>query len=767
MDQKIDLDGVSLAQIDNILDEIDENEKQKYIQTNRNISDDTNWDELLKAIRNGNINYIKKLITSNEVDVNAQNPENGKTLLICATIVGDINLVKVLCNFGCDVHIKDDDKNDAVEYAIKYGRYKITELLYYRQVSGELGNDLKDIATKIHEKTKEAEIIKTRSEYTLESIYHFIVEAIKNREPFGEDMLFYAWYYNMQNDQYDAEDKLNTHLWRAMMETYDSILSDTSDDKGWVWLKRYFLNSLIWYLPHPLFINNGDGDGDGDTGDEDDANNMEKVLQTTLFMELLSRVRAESKKQSDLLLKEKIDKVQKEQPNEWKQLVGYNVITEFSSNARQDSCGCLVSQYTENDLSEDKYPPKIHFNAKKHYDTNIYLNELLFTANILNDVFQADMKAITKEISIEGNIDASFCAGPVKTLERSQAKVQNDYINEAYPTSAKILDINRCSIQFQSVSAMMKYIEIFTNKINNKNARSIISVIRVKNGWSVYSTDYPQYTDIKLNVLMQSPTDTDKKIIAEIQFLLSLMSSFKKKAHKLYGVERKFELVFNFGKLRNEMSKFKDVGGKIHDVIMKLVQNNDVKYFKDLWNLSVPDSNTLVGPDLWENVWYCSLFNIIVHPSGKIHNYLCNEFNDLYYQTILDYFQLYGTRYGYHKLLQSICGQKQSQNYIHVSQYELINVFGKIFDLTNNKQSQLTKLFSSSTDKNGKTLMEAICEQGKDLGWDNYSGDENDEKEYDILLEFILNRNCGYLWESNSNYKAFWYICSTKRLKNA
>ena len=276
--------------------------------------------------------------------------------------------------------------------------------------------------------------------------------------------------------------------------------------------------------------------------DTDDDGEMSGILKKTLFWELLKRVRRESKRQSDKLLKEKINKIKKEQPKDWNQLISYNVHTKWSKNARQDAVGCMIPRFRKEQLSEEIYPPSTHFSAKKHYDTNIYLNELLFRANIIDDLFQFDMKILTKEISKEigEEEEISYRAGPVKTLIRSQTKVENDYINEEYPTSAKILDINRCALQFKTIKSMMKFIQIFTNKINNKQSRSISSIIRCKNGWSIYNPQYPQYTDIKLNVIVKSKLNGS--IIAEIQFLLDLMSAFKKKAHKLYSVERKFEV---------------------------------------------------------------------------------------------------------------------------------------------------------------------------------------------------------------------------------
>eukprot|EP01083_Nonionella_stella_P096224 270421_1 len=155
-----------------------------------------------------------------------------------------------------------------------------------------------------------------------------------------------------------------------MMSVYEQILSNTKDNNGWAWLKEQFIPSLIWYLPHP-------NSNEAKEKVNDNANAMAEVLKRSMFYELLKRVRAESKKQSDLLLKAEIDSIKTTKPNEWSQLISYNVSSKYSQNARQDLCGCLTPKYNEDDLSEDKYPPSTHFSAKKHYDTNIYLNELM------------------------------------------------------------------------------------------------------------------------------------------------------------------------------------------------------------------------------------------------------------------------------------------------------------------------------------------------------------------------------------------------------
>ena len=129
-------------------------------------------------------------------------------------------------------------------------------------------------------------------------------------------------------------------------------------------------------------------------------------------------------------------------------------------------------------------------------------------------------------------------------MSRSQTKVENDYISEEWPTSAKILDINRCALQFETVASLMKFLKNFEVKVKNGTAGCVKEIIRCKNGWSVYNEQLPSYTDIKLNVLLQS--EDGKSIIAEIQFLLDVMSAYKKIAHKLYAIERKYELVANY-----------------------------------------------------------------------------------------------------------------------------------------------------------------------------------------------------------------------------
>eukprot|EP01084_Bolivina_argentea_P209838 357363_1 len=321
--QEIDFNNITGDTINTILDEI-ETQEQKTVDTinQRKINNDINWENLLNEMRNGNIGFIKNLITSKDIDINAQNPSNGKTILIYSVIIANIDLVRVCCNYGASVHIKDNDNLDALDYSNNFGNYKITELVYYQQLSGSLGKDLKNIASKIHQKNKQAEMVKTfeigsydflfnnkHNQLLGKGIIEYMMKAIAKRSEFGQDKNLTSLSLLIC---YISKKPFKTKLWERMMKTFEKILSDTSDKKGWDWLKTHFINSLIWFLPHPNY------DSEDIINDLEDNGDMENMLRSILFYELLIRVRAESKKQSDLLLKEKINKIQLGKPKEWK-----------------------------------------------------------------------------------------------------------------------------------------------------------------------------------------------------------------------------------------------------------------------------------------------------------------------------------------------------------------------------------------------------------------------------------------------------------------
>ena len=50
---------------------------------------------------------------------------------------------------------------------------------------------------------------------------------------------------------------------------------------------------------------------------------------------------------------------------------------------------------------------------------------------------------------------------------------RNVYISEDWATCAKILDINRCALQFETVGSLMKFLGHFEERVAQKKAGSI------------------------------------------------------------------------------------------------------------------------------------------------------------------------------------------------------------------------------------------------------------------------------------------------------
>ena len=140
-----------------------------------------------------------------------------------------------------------------------------------------------------------------------------------------------------------------------------------------------------------------------------------------------------------------------------------------------------------------------------------------------------------------------MCAN--QRLLRSQTKVENDYISEEWPTSAKILDVNWCALQFETVGSLMKFLYVFEERVEQKKAGSIKEIARCKNGWSVYDEELPSYTDIKLNVLVQSLDG--KSIIAEIKFLFGRGECVQ---------ESGSQIVYNWAQIRINLQLSNDGG---------------------------------------------------------------------------------------------------------------------------------------------------------------------------------------------------------------
>eukprot|EP01084_Bolivina_argentea_P061668 112729_1 len=158
-------------------------------------------------------------------------------------------------------------------------------------------------------------------------------------------------------------------------------------------------------------------------------------------------------------------------------------------------------------------------------------NILISTAYGLNKEFQNYIKLVMSEYG-------KFQPGPLKSLDRIQSKLENDYINELWPRCAKVLDIIRCSITFNTLSQLIKGFNYLIKHINKHN--DSLKIARIKNGF-ISGHAAGGYRDIKVNVVFISSilnNEEHNRMICEIQLILSQYLWEKKKIHKLYSILR-------------------------------------------------------------------------------------------------------------------------------------------------------------------------------------------------------------------------------------
>ncbi len=204
----------------------------------------------------------------------------------------------------------------------------------------------------------------------------------------------------------------------------------------------------------------------------------------------------------------------------WNEIIN---IKDVSNVSRQDHPNVgLFKNKGFKDLFESKMDDEKSQDMKDFVDSNLAVNILTSTAKNINQEFQNHIQAVMSHFG-------EFQAGPIKKVERCVSKLENDYRNEQYPKSAKLLDLVRCSVTFNTVNQLIKgYNGLMKHISKHKN---VIELSRVKNGF--LDKDHHGYRDIKLNVIYKSEIDPGLNMICEIQLLLINYLQEKKRIHKL------------------------------------------------------------------------------------------------------------------------------------------------------------------------------------------------------------------------------------------
>ena len=431
---------------------------------------------------------------------------------------------------GAELKAKDKDGQSALDWSRKIGYPHIEKLLMFAQLNIEAGNDIKKIAEKIQRQNGINEYLSTElsdigdqskklyDDMTME----LMMRMIEKRKTFSDTQLVYAFNKAMR----DNEDILSSKLWLCIrLSVSDIVQNGTKSD--WMWLKLCLLPSTIWYQ---------------------DISKDSNGEPHYLYYELLKLVNVEAMNQINKLEQNMKDMADK-QKDDWLALVEWSSPDEFEL-VRQDVIpNGIASQYTYDQLVMSSGQV---FNCQQFYDYNKYLSQLVLLAQIVDEEFQASVQKIFQvdPVSNEGKVQSvddeksevgvvEYMRGPVKIMDRARAKAQNDYFDEPFPSSACVIDFNRCALVFNDIASLLQALQMFVDKIKANKAGNIIAIARGKNGFIEYVKE-AQYADIKLNVVIKGKHNS---IIGEVQFLLRAMKDYKDMAHNLYAIQRKEEAI--------------------------------------------------------------------------------------------------------------------------------------------------------------------------------------------------------------------------------
>eukprot|EP01083_Nonionella_stella_P051130 135782_1 len=372
--------------------------------------------------------------------------------------------------------------------------------------------------------SKKAHEITAKSSKMSNYMIQNISNCLKNCSPFLEPTLLTAWY----SDPVKTEE--------IVLNACRKVLRSPIVASEWDWFQQYVFPSSIWMFKS--------------------TQNENKFMYQEL-LEIASTYSDDIMKTMDDIY----DSLKHQKG--WNELIAINHQTLISR--QDDEKVGLLKDDAITDLREAKTDEE--YEMQGFIDSNWCLNSLLDAANTINSEFQAHIRTVMSPYG-------EFKPGPLKKLERCQIKFENDYSDAVFPKSAKLLDIVRCGVTFNTVRQLCKgYTALFDYISTNTDT---LQIARVKNGF--LDANDKGYRDIKINVVYRSPTD-NINMITEVQLLLVNYLWEKKKIHKLYSVVRQrdyFTLVVKEEEAADQQQDPKD---------LKLVPafnfKNQIK--KDVW----------------------------------------------------------------------------------------------------------------------------------------------------------------------------------------
>merc|ERR1719204_1465076 len=116
-----------------------------------------------------------------------------------------------------------------------------------------------------------------------------------------------------------------------------------------------------------------------------------------------------------------------------------------------------------------------HQKLREFIESNLAVSKLTATAKRIDTEFQSVMRTVMTRFG-------EYKPGPIKKVDRCVSKLENDYNDAAFPKAAKLLDLVRCSVSFNTVSQLVAGYEGLIKYIEGGGTNSM-KLARIKNGF--------------------------------------------------------------------------------------------------------------------------------------------------------------------------------------------------------------------------------------------------------------------------------------------
>eukprot|EP00485_Elphidium_margaritaceum_P019937 CAMPEP_0202729016 /NCGR_PEP_ID=MMETSP1385-20130828/185916_1 /ASSEMBLY_ACC=CAM_ASM_000861 /TAXON_ID=933848 /ORGANISM="Elphidium margaritaceum" /LENGTH=582 /DNA_ID=CAMNT_0049395269 /DNA_START=53 /DNA_END=1797 /DNA_ORIENTATION=- len=339
--------------------------------------------------------------------------------------------------------------------------------------------------------SERAQSLRDASSSTMMLTLDRMQESFERFAPFLERTLLVAW-------EADS-DKCK----QFMLKACEKVLSAPIKEDEYDWFKKYVLPSSLWMAK---------------------ANENRFMYQH--LMDIVNKQSADIIKNMDCVYRHL------QTHEKWSELMA--IQNESVVDRQDDAAVGLLHEDGIQSVAESKNEKDEEIAS--FVDSHVAVQALTVTANTVNKEFQTYIESVMSQYG-------EYKAGPMKKVERCLSKLENDYYDAAYPKSAKLLDLVRCSVNFNTLEQLLLGYKALVADMARPS--SDIKMARVKNGFLDKTYD-GGYRDIKVNVIFQSAVKPELKMICEVQLILSQYLNEKKRIHKLYSIEREetfFEMV--------------------------------------------------------------------------------------------------------------------------------------------------------------------------------------------------------------------------------